>query len=105
MNLFLVEKISNIPISIDSSNPDIIEAGLSVYNAKQGRALLNSVALERIETLSLATEYNARVIVSAASESGMPKSAADRLENVGKIVDISLSRGVTFQTMYRYRLL
>ena len=89
-----MEKISTIPISIDSSIPDIIEAGLSVYNAKQGRALLNSVALERIETLSLATEHNARVIVSAASESGMPNSAADRLENVAKIVDISLSRGV-----------
>lgn len=89
-----VEKISTIPISIDSSNPDIIEAGLSVYNAKQGRALLNSVALERIETLSLAIEHNARVIVSAASESGMPNSASERLENVAKIVDISLSKGI-----------
>ena len=42
--------------------------------------MLNSIALERPETIDLAKKYSTKVIVSAASESGMPEDESQRME-------------------------
>ena len=52
----IFEKHANIPPSVDSSNSDIIEAGLKKYSGTQGRPMINSIALERLETFKLAKE-------------------------------------------------
>ena len=49
----VVEEYSSVPPSIDSSNSEIIQAGLSQYSGKQGRPMINSIALERVETFDL----------------------------------------------------
>ena len=95
-----VQKVSKIPISVDSSNPKIIEAGLSVYKGKQGRAMLNSIALERPEALSLAVEYKAKVILSAASESAMPNSAEERIKNINTLIDMSQKKGINIEDIF-----
>ena len=88
------QRISTAPLSIDSSNSDIIAAGLEVYDGSAGRPLLNSVALERLDALDLAIEHNARVVLTAASVDGMPSNADERVRNVGEIVEAALSRGI-----------
>ena len=88
------QRISTAPLSIDSSNSDIIAAGLEVYDGSAGRPLLNSVALERLDALDLAIEHNARVVLTAASSDGMPSNADERVRNVGEIVEAALSRGI-----------
>ena len=88
------QRISTAPLSIDSSNSDIIAAGLEVYDGSAGRPLLNSVALERLDALDLAIEHNARVVLTAASVDGMPSNADERARNVGEIVEAALSRGI-----------
>ncbi|MDP6666180.1 MAG: dihydropteroate synthase [Dehalococcoidia bacterium] len=89
-----VESVSSVPPSIDSSNPEIIEVGLQAYGGTQGRPMLNSIALERPDTIDLTLKYNARAVVSAASESGMPADAAERSENIGNILEIAFTKGM-----------
>ncbi len=82
-----VQEVSPIPPSIDSSNPDIIAAGLEVYDGRPGRPLINSVALERLETLELVKSNNARVIVTASGAEGMPQDDAERVVNVNAVME------------------
>jgi 5-methyltetrahydrofolate--homocysteine methyltransferase len=89
-----IESISTLPPSVDSSNPEIIEVGLKTYQGTQGRPMLNSIALERPEAIDLALEHDARAVVMASNEVGMPDGADERLENIGRIVEMALSKGM-----------
>jgi 5-methyltetrahydrofolate--homocysteine methyltransferase len=89
-----VQQVSTVPLSIDSSNAEIIAEGLAVYNGRAGRPMLNSVALERLGALDLVLKHDARVVVTAASESGMPSNAEERLQNIGRIAEAAFSKGI-----------
>lgn len=89
-----VQPASSIPLSIDSSNVEIITAGLEEYDGKAGRPLLNSLALERLDALDLVERFNTQVVVTAASIDGMPDDDEQRVENVGKLLEPVLKRGV-----------
>lgn len=95
-----VQSVSSLPPSIDSSNSEIIQAGLEEYDRSSGRPMVNSVALERLDTLDLITEHDAKCIISAASESGMPDNADERVENATRVVDAASDRGIAFEDMY-----
>ena len=82
----VVEKLSTIPPSIDSSNSQIIEAGLQEYSGKQGSPMINSVALERLETINLVKQFDTHVIITAASKDGMPDNDIERVENVTELM-------------------
>jgi 5-methyltetrahydrofolate--homocysteine methyltransferase len=95
-----VESVSSVPPSVDSSNPEIIEVGLAAYGGTQDRPMLNSIALERPEAIDMALKYNARAVVMASNEVGMPDGAEQRLENVGRIVEMALSKGMVKEDIY-----
>ena len=95
-----VESVSTVPPSVDSSNPEIIEVGLNAYGGSQGRPMLNSIALERPDTIDLALKHNARAVVMAANEVGMPTDANDRVENVGRILEIALTKGMAEEDIF-----
>lgn len=95
-----VESVSSVPPSVDSSNPEIIEAGLKTYKGTRGRPMLNSIALERPEAIDLAVEHNARAVVMASNEVGMPDGAGERVENVGRIVELALSKGMEKEDLF-----
>lgn len=100
---WLVEKvqaISPIPPSIDSSKSEIIEAGFEAYDGSAGRPMLNSVALERIDALDLVLQNDAAVVVTAAKEDGMPEDEHQRLENVAKITEAALAKGIVKSDIY-----
>jgi len=66
------------PLSLDTTNPAAMEAGLKVH---QGKALINSVSLqpERLEkVLPMAKNYNAYVIGLLWGKEGMPRDANER---------------------------
>lgn len=96
----VVQNISNVPPSIDSSKLEIIESGLSNYNGSCGRPMLNSVALERLDALELANEHNARIVVTAAKEDGMPTNEHERVDTVGRILEIAKSKGFESSDIY-----
>jgi 5-methyltetrahydrofolate--homocysteine methyltransferase len=81
-------------LSIDSSNVETIAAGLVACSETNGRPMLNSVSLERLNALDLAVDHNARVIITAAGESGMPSSAEERVGNASRVVDAAEAKGI-----------
>ena len=96
----IVQEASPIPPSIDSSNSEIIAEGLAAYNGRSGRPLVNSVALERLESLEMITEHNAKAIVMATSGTGMPENEQDRVDNAKVIVEKVTSLGVPLKDIF-----
>jgi 5-methyltetrahydrofolate--homocysteine methyltransferase len=83
----LVQEHTDLPLCIDSSVVEALEAGLSVY---EGKALVNSVTCEeeRLErVLPLVKEHGAAVICLTNDETGIPQTAAERLEICKRLVD------------------
>lgn len=77
--------MSDLPLVLDTTDADALEAGLKVY---PGRALINSVngAPESIETvLPLAARYGAAVVVLALDDIGIPETVEGRLEIVDRV--------------------
>ena len=95
-----VQEISSIPLSVDSSNTEIIQAGLEASDDRAGRAMLNSAAPERLETIDLAKQHHAKVIVQAASAGGMPENAEERVCNASFMVDKGLDKGISIQDIF-----
>ena len=89
-----VQRVSTVPLSIDSSNVEIIAAGLEQYDGKAGRPLLNSLALERLDALDLVKKYSTNVVATAASIDGMPSDAEQRVANVARLLEQVLQKGV-----------
>jgi 5-methyltetrahydrofolate--homocysteine methyltransferase len=83
----LVQSLTDLPLCIDSSVVEALEAGLAAY---QGKALVNSVTgeRERLETiLPLVKKYGAAVIALPNEEDEIPEDPAKRLEIARKIVE------------------
>ena len=73
-----VQEVTDLPLSLDTTNPVAMEAGLKAY---KGKALINSISLqpERLEPeLPLVKKYNADMIGLLWGTDGMPRDAAER---------------------------
>lgn len=90
----LVQELSPLPLSIDSSDPEIIAAGMAATDPGRGRPMLNSASLERREALAIARARGAAVIVTAAGEKGMPAGVEDRVENASRMIEAALAQGI-----------
>jgi 5-methyltetrahydrofolate--homocysteine methyltransferase len=85
----LIQSLTDLPLCIDSSVVEALEAGLSAY---QGKALVNSVTgeTERLEQiLPLVKKYGAAVIALPNEEDEIPEEPAKRLEITRKIVEVA----------------
>ena len=85
----LVQSLTDLPICIDSSVVEALEAGLSVY---QGRALVNSITAEdeRMEQiLPLVKKYDAAVIALPNDADEIPMEADKRLVLTEKIIRVA----------------
>jgi cobalamin-dependent methionine synthase I len=96
----LLRPVVSVPLSIDSSNLEIIEAGLGAASRHDGAPMLNSASLERLEALDLAVETGGPVVVTAAGEAGMPKDAEERVENAGRMIELALAKGIPEGRIY-----
>ena len=95
-----VGEMSDLPVSVDSSNADIIAAGLEACAADGPRPLLNSASLERMDALDLARAHNAEVVVTAAGDSGMPDGPQERIDNASRMVEAARARGFAESDIY-----
>lgn len=95
-----VEPLSSKPLSIDSSNLEIIQAGLDACEARAGSPMLNSASLERMEALETAAAGSLPVVVTAAGEKGMPQNDDERVANASRMVDAALARGIPASSIY-----
>jgi 5-methyltetrahydrofolate--homocysteine methyltransferase len=89
-----VAEATDVPICIDSSVIEALEAGLAVY---EGKALVNSVTGEdeRLEEiLPLVARHGAAVIGLANDETGIPETPQQRLDIARKIVSAAGDFGI-----------
>ena len=90
----LVQSITDVPLSIDSSIVAALEAGLAVY---KGKALVNSVTGEdeRLEAvLPLVKKYGAAVIAISNDETGISEDPDVRYAVAKKIVERAMDHGI-----------
>ena len=90
----LVQGLTDVPLSIDSSIVAALESGLSVY---QGKALVNSVTAEeeRLESvLPLVKKFNAAVVAISNDETGISEDPDVRFEVARKIVERAADHGI-----------
>ncbi|MDE2220713.1 MAG: methyltetrahydrofolate cobalamin methyltransferase [Gammaproteobacteria bacterium] len=90
----LVQSITDVPLSIDSSIVAALEAGLAVY---KGKALVNSVTgeEERLESvLPLVKKYGAAVVAISNDETGISEDPNVRFAIAKKIVERAADHGI-----------
>jgi 5-methyltetrahydrofolate--homocysteine methyltransferase len=90
----LVQSLTDVPLSIDSSMVDALEAGLEAYD---GKALLNSVTgeEERLErVLPLVKKYGAAVVAICNDDSGISTDIDVRFEVAKTIVNRAADHGI-----------
>ncbi|MFO7870842.1 MAG: dihydropteroate synthase [Kiritimatiellia bacterium] len=95
-----VREASKLPLSIDSSNMDILRAGLEECDPSRGRPLLNSVSLERFDVIGLASEFRAGVIASAAGKNDLPSTCEGRVQNLDQLMPELKSAGIAEEDIY-----
>ena len=89
-----VSGVTNLPLSLDSSYVEVLEAALRNY---PGRALVNSVSLETEKfekLLPIVAKYGAMFILLPLSDAGLPKDIDEKKEIIHKIYDRALSLGM-----------
>jgi len=90
----LVQSLTDLPLSIDSSIVEALEAGLAAY---QGKALVNSVTgeEERLErVLPLVRKYGAAVVAISNDETGISEDPDVRFAVARRIVERAADHGI-----------
>ncbi len=95
-----IQGITDAPLQIDSTKPDVIEAALRVYN---GKAIVNSVNGED-ETLDailpVVKKYGAAVVGLTLDKGGIPFAAEERFRVAEKIVKRAAEYGIPSKDVY-----
>lgn len=95
-----IQSVCDTPLQLDSTIPEVLEAGLRVYN---GKPIVNSVngedeSLEAI--LPLVKKYGAAVVGLTLDKGGIPKTAEGRFAIAEKILDRALEYGIPREDVF-----
>ena len=89
-----LQGITDTPLQLDSTKPEVLEAALRVYT---GKPIINSANGEEKSLkaiLPLAKKYGANLVCLTLDEGGIPKKAEQRVEIAKKILDRALEVGI-----------
>ncbi len=89
-----LQSVTDVPLQIDSSSPEVLSAAMRIYN---GKALINSVNGEKEKmdaVFPLVKKYGGTLIALTMDEGGIPKTAEERIAIVNKIVDEAAKYGI-----------
>ena len=92
-----VTGVSNLPVSIDSSHVEVMEAALRRY---PGRALINSISLESEKCeplLALAEKYGAMAILLPLSDNGLPDTFEEKVQIIETLLEKAQAHGLQKQ--------
>lgn len=96
----IAQEASDLPLCLDSTKYDAIEAGLKVCNKP---AMINSVPAEAAKmdrVFTMAAEYDAEVICLAMNEEGIPKDADSRVALSAELVANADAYGISADRLY-----
>ena len=95
-----LQAVTDLPLQLDSSNPEALSRALRIYN---GKPIVNSVNGEQ-ETLDkilpLCKKYGAAVVGLALDENGIPSSAEGRFAIAKRIVAAANAAGIPNEDVY-----
>ena len=89
-----VSGVTNLPLSLDSSHVDVLEAALRRY---PGRALVNSVSLEREKyerLLPIVRKYGAMFILLPLSDKGLPENMEEKKQIIETVLERAYQLGM-----------
>lgn len=92
--IYEVSSVTDLPLCIDSSYVDIIEAALRIY---PGRALINSISLEKEKfehLIPIAAKYGAMFILLPLSDAGLPENKTEKHRIIETIVSAAEEAGM-----------
>lgn len=95
-----VQSVTDVPLQIDSTIPEVLEAALRVYN---GKPIVNSVNGEEeslCNVLPLVKKYGAAVVGLTLDKNGIPSKAEQRFAIAEKIVERALQLGIAKEDIY-----
>ncbi|MBU4346581.1 MAG: dihydropteroate synthase [Candidatus Omnitrophica bacterium] len=95
-----IQEVTNKPLVLDSSKPEVIESGLKVIKNK---AIINSTTadVEKLNILvPLAKQYQAGLIGLTISAKGIPQNKDQRLELAATIVSYCSEQGFSPENLY-----
>lgn len=90
-----LQNITNLPLCIDTSHVDVMEAALRRY---PGRALINSISMEteKVEKLlPIAKKYGAMFILLPLSDKGLPESLEEKIGLIESLLEKAYALGFT----------
>ena len=93
-----VQKVTDLPLSLDTTNVVAMEAGLKVH---RGRALINSISPVRAEEeLPFVLKYNADMVGLLWGREGMPRDEAERGVTVAELVYQANEMGIPNESIW-----
>lgn len=95
-----LQGVTDLPLQLDSSNPDALARALRIYN---GKPIVNSVNGEQAvldSILPLCKKYGAAVVGLTLDEHGIPKTAGERFAIAERIVRAAESAGIPREDIY-----
>jgi 5-methyltetrahydrofolate corrinoid/iron sulfur protein methyltransferase len=98
-----VQEVVDLPLYLDTTNIGAVEAGLKVYQNKQGKAVINSIMCrpERMEAqIPLVTQYDAGMVALLWGPEGMPRDAAERGLLAADILQRAAEAGVAGEDIW-----
>ncbi|MGN0984666.1 MAG: homocysteine S-methyltransferase family protein [Gemmiger sp.] len=95
-----LQAVTDLPLQLDSSNPEALARALRIYN---GKPIVNSVNGERKTldaVLPLCKKYGAAVVGLTLDEQGIPASAEGRFAIARRIVEAANAAGIPNEDIY-----
>ena len=90
-----IQAVCDLPLCIDSNNPDVLESAMRVYN---GKPMINSINGDdqSIDTiLPLVKKYGGTVIALTLNKNGIPESTEERIEIAKYIIERAKAYGIS----------
>ena len=95
-----IQEVTDRPLAIDSSKPQVIESGLKVLKNK---AIINSTTADEDKLqilIPLAIKYKAKLIGLTISKKGIPQNKDQRMELAATIVALAQESGMPVEDIY-----
>jgi 5-methyltetrahydrofolate corrinoid/iron sulfur protein methyltransferase len=97
-----IQEVVHLPVCLDTTNYNAIEAGLRVHNNQWGRPLINSTSNdpERFAMLELAAKYHSQIIGLTVGKGGLPADAEERAAIAAEIMARAAEYGLPLEDLF-----
>lgn len=97
-----IQEAVPLPVSLDTTNPSAMEAGLKIHNNQWGKPIINSTSLdpERFIMFELAAKYNVPIIALTVGKGGLPRNAEERVEIALQLIEKAAEYGLSPEDLY-----